>query len=781
MTTLDEAVAQMRANGMPPFPDGLPRVNTPGIVRYGPKKRAWYRLHELQGRNGRSYVAGAYGMWGSLDPTKVESDWSGMDEAERLRLQKQQEALEQREREKRERLAKAAALRARAQYRHALDRAPSAYLERKGVSADPRLKFLEDGTVLVPAVRYDEQPARMVALQKIAADGQKRFNRGAALSGAACRLGPPPTAEGPILIAEGVATGLSIRQALGEGAPPLYAAFSANNLEPVARVVRGLYPNARLVICADDDWRTVCERHKAEGVSEAVPLDADRPSWCRCNPGRTYAAQAAERLEGVEVVVPQFPPDHAREPKHTDFNDLHQVIGLEPLAEQLRGSIFRAEASPAPTKGAGGKKKPKDPDRGRFKRALEEWTFIYGTNTVYVAPIERIVTVANLRLAEGKGFVDWWLDSEERRTVLERDVVFEPAGCQAHQLNLYRGMPHKPDGSKACARVLELLQFLCGEEGQDQAPLTDWVLRWCALPLQRPGAKMRTAIVMHGADEGTGKNLFWSAIRDLYGPMGGIVTQSELESQFNGWASQKLFLVANEVVSRLELRHQTGRLKNLITEPEISINEKMLPLRTEGNHINFVFLSNETQPMILGHHDRRYCVIHTPSAKPREFYRAIAAELAAGGALGLYAYLLGLSLDGFDEFTPPPFTEAKAALIELGMNSALQFATQWLDGALDHPVGCASSGDLYQAYRRWCARNGERLPLTLTRFSGELRGFRGLQRVVKRVLSGPAQTVRQATVFLIQPPTGHLDDAAVRAQVSEFADSLRAAGPEGDA
>ena len=30
-----------------------------------------------------------------------------------------------------------------------------------------------------------------------------------------------------------------------------------------------------------------------------------------------------------------------------------------------------------------------------------------------------------------------------------------------------------------------------------------WVLRWLAYPLQHPGAKMRTAMVVHG-DEGSG-------------------------------------------------------------------------------------------------------------------------------------------------------------------------------------------------------------------------------------------------------------------------------------
>ena len=38
-----------------------------------------------------------------------------------------------------------------------------------------------------------------------------------------------------------------------------------------------------------------------------------------------------------------------------------------------------------------------------------------------------------------------------------------------------------------------------------------WVLKWLAYPIQHPGAKMRTALVLHGP-QGTGKNMFFEAI-----------------------------------------------------------------------------------------------------------------------------------------------------------------------------------------------------------------------------------------------------------------------------
>jgi putative DNA primase/helicase len=247
------------------------------------------------------------------------------------------------------------------------------------------------------------------------------------------------------------------------------------------------------------------------------------------------------------------------------------------------------------------------------------------------------------------------------------------------------------------------------------------VLKWIAYPLQHPGAKMQTAIVMHG-EEGAGKNLFWEVVRTIYGPYGSVITQNELESQFNTWATRKLFMIANEVVSRSELREHKGRLKNYITEKELQINEKLLPLRTEENHMNFVFLSNETQPLALDRTDRRYLVLWTPPAKPPDFYAKVGAELdAGGGAAALYAYLMALDLADFSPHAKPIMTQAKRNLIEISKISAELFFDEWSAGQLRVPFLPAKAHDLYRAFLKWCGINGEKHPPSQTKFGAYMR------------------------------------------------------------
>ena len=851
----------MRAAGMPDFPPGHPRVNTDRIVRYGGRsKKAWYRLWEHASKSGRFYLTGAYGIWGELPATRIETDWSGIDAAERERLQRAQAKQEADEQQKRLQRARFAANRARQQWDAARAAPPegvATYLDTKGVAHEKGLRYQHDGTLLVPMLRYDVTeaqeadpdyvgPRRLVGLQKIAPDGTKRFNKGAAVEAAACRLGKVPRAGEPILIAESIGTGLTLRLAI-EQRHPVFCLFSAHQLAAGAKILRALYPKSPFVICADDDAYLVAGMNRwleelygitrrvsppvvewaLEGRGGVIKVSADLTededgvpalvgairvgdqvtTFHRTNAGRTYAHQAARAAGNAVVIVPDFGERRVRAdpeaPKRTDFNDLHQSEGLERVRAQVRGELERLELSAQvrrlvdeqigrarrdkrpradPGAGAGGDRASPGEPAFDWKGFFERYTLIYPTDTLWDATLREIVKLHPVKIAFGDRLIEFWLRSPERRMVNLDQLVFEPGqATPAGTINLYRGLAREPSTRGRCEQLVELLAYLCGEQGQDQAPVTEWVLKWLARPLQKVGAKMQTAIVMHGP-EGTGKNLFFGAVREIYGEYGTLITQTELEDRFNGWLSRRLFLIANEVISRQELRHHVGRLKNMVTETVMPIREMWSPIRYESNHANIVFLTNELQALQLGPGDRRYMVIRTPAAMPKEFYDAVVAEIAAGGVEALYAHLLELELGTFDEHTKPLLTAAKADLIEIGLSSTQFFQQQLYDGLLwPLPYGPCESQDLYQAYQVFCARTGERNPARLNRFSHEFMSMNGVSRLVMDVgqplLTASEQRRRQATVFVMGelPPDVRGDEHARRAFIRQKAAEFKGA------
>lgn len=220
-------------------------------------------------------------------------------------------AREQAERAQREASAARAALRGGVLWRAARTEGDSAYLARKGVEAES-VRFLEGGALLVPMVRYDRpRESALAGVQVINADGSKRFTTGTAKTGAACRLGMVVVGQ-PVLLCEGLATGLTIRAATNRRFP-VYVAFDAGNLMPVAEILRSLHPCSPLLVCADDDWQT------------------------KGNPGITKARAITKAVPFAHLIYPVFPA--ARGARDSDFNDLQALVGLAPVSRQFSAPL----------------------------------------------------------------------------------------------------------------------------------------------------------------------------------------------------------------------------------------------------------------------------------------------------------------------------------------------------------------------------------------------------------------------------------------------------------
>ena len=148
------------------------------------------------------------------------------------------------------------------------------YLERKGLSAVGTQALRIWGDALVVPVLWK---GRILSLQSITPDGEKRFWPGAPVKGGALVLDRPRAAL--TAVCEGLATGLAIFQSVRNAR--VIVAFDAGNLSPVVDTMR---PTGSVVICADDDHGTQARRG--------------------FNPGRQKATNAAE-LIGAGVAWPE--------------------------------------------------------------------------------------------------------------------------------------------------------------------------------------------------------------------------------------------------------------------------------------------------------------------------------------------------------------------------------------------------------------------------------------------------------------------------------------------
>lgn len=695
------------------------------VKREGHKQKGWYVLHEVPVDDSDVSAVGLVGAFGYFlggDSFKENISLSkkyNLDKSQLDAIKKRQlAAAKQAEAERKLGHEKASKEAARVWSKY-IDEGESDYLKRKGVGAYG-LKFAPsgNGTLAIPMKDID---GKVWGLQIIRGKDRGKklekeyFPTGLSKKGHFHLIGVINRSTKVVLIAEGYATAATLHEASGL---PVLVAFDAYNIGPVAEAVQKRYPKIRFLICADDDYLT-------EG-----------------NPGVKSAQTAALAVNGA-FIKPLFPTDRAGK-KLTDFNDLANFDNCsnQTVADQIEdatltlGWVSDSNASVASGainyQGDGEKLKPLlDVDEAVYRYSL-----IYGGGgTMFDHQESMLVPKSDvLDICEDHVWRSWKVNPE-RSVVRLSEVGFDPTERDKNiRCNLWGGWPTVPKPGQ-CDLLLDLLRRLCsGEEKNNSDEVYQWVLKWLAYPIQHHGAKMRTSLIFHGP-QGVGKNLFFESYGAIFGKYFRVIGQSEVDDKFNDWASGKLCMLADEVVARQELFHIKNKIKALITGETIRINPKNVAAHDERNHVNIIFCSNETQPLVLENDDRRFMVIWTPEKMGANVYADIAEEARTGGVEALHHYLLNLDMGEFNEHSKPPMTRAKQDLIDINLDSVQRFIVDWLNGDLGLPVLPCASSDCYRAYLNWCKKNGVTRPRELSQFAGNVAKMTGWAKERKRVYS----------------------------------------------
>lgn len=744
----DDVLNQLRAAGLEVESIEVGRLRRCRVTD-DREKRGWYALHEMRLDSGATVLVGAFGVWRGNDKgaQKVQLRKVDLTREQKDAIKARIAADKKREQARREREAERAAARARAMWARLSEAGSCEYLTRKHI-AGHGVRYTARGNMAIPLLDAAGQIHGLQIIYGNPEDKQRKqrdkdfWPHGMNPVGRFFLLGLPTWI---VLVAEGYATAATLHEITGL---PVAVAFNAGNLAPVARALRKRYRALRILVCADDDFATPgnpgCTSAAAAalevGGAWLAPAFAEDPLRAEVAAQLDFAAEPAAFRQQRAALL------NGRQ-KLTDFNDLaHWPQGGPHLVKaQLDAKLAELGWAPGTAR-----RPPTDAGGGAASRAalrailttdelIERFAIVYGHGgTAFDHREHQLVALSDVRDAcTHKETHRRWMEYPDKQIVRIDEVGFDPAGQDAQiRCNLWGGWPTMPRPG-ACERLLELLEYLCSQEDKPRE-VYQWLLRWVAYPIQNPGAKMKTALVLHGP-QGVGKNLFFESVMAIYGQYGRIVGQDAIEDKFNAdWVSKKLFLIADEVVARQELFHTKNRLKGLITSDWIRINPKNIAGYYERNHANIVFLSNETQPLVLERDDRRYAVIWTPPQLSQTFIDETVAELKAGGIAALHHHLLHeVNLDDFGPHTRPPPTRSKTDLIELSMDSTERFAIDWLAEKIEHiPKLPCKSQDLYAFYREWCGRAGYSRYAPEAKFLAEIEKRGGIRKGQARYLNG---------------------------------------------
>jgi len=267
----------------------------------------------------------------------------------------------------------------------------------------------------------------------------------------------------------------------------------------------------------------------------------------------------------------------------------------------------------------------------------------------------------------------YWLDHYRKKKTYSGTVFVPGIAAERtsdNRLNLWRGFAVKPEphGWDCLSELIR--ETIC----RDEKTSYDYIIKWMARAVQKPGEVGGTAIVMKGF-KGAGKGTFARSFVNLFGSHGMHVTSPEaIIGRFNGHLRDVVVVFADEAFWAGD-KEGESRLKSIITEPTIAFESKGRDVVSGQNCIHLIVASNSEWIIPAGlYSERRFAVFECAEQKRKsEFWDKLKQQMKNGGMSGMLYDLLHIDIEDFNVFNIP----TTSALVDQKLRT-MNMEEQWL-------------------------------------------------------------------------------------------------------
>ncbi len=267
----------------------------------------------------------------------------------------------------------------------------------------------------------------------------------------------------------------------------------------------------------------------------------------------------------------------------------------------------------------------------------------------------------------------------------KKEVILTNGSSSSINLHIPTDIKSEPGDPKPFIDFMEYM-FPIDEE-------RNGVLKWVATLIAKPHVRMEYGMLLVSEATGIGKTTLGSAILAPLVEKSNVGWPREndiVDNAFNDWVANKRLVIVNEIYSGHSWKAYHS-LKSLITDTEITVNQKFQKPYVVDNWCHIFACSNSMRALKMEEDDRRWFYPQiTETRWKKEQFVTFRDWLGAGG-LGI----IKMWAEGFGQYVSPgeraPMTERKKEMIEGSRSEAQTEAVALAEAllALERPAGLA--------------------------------------------------------------------------------------------
>ena len=311
-------------------------------------------------------------------------------------------------------------------------------------------------------------------------------------------------------------------------------------------------------------------------------------------------------------------------------------------------------------------------------------------------------------------FINKWIGfTHNIRRKDDVDIYPNSTDCPENIFNLWRPFAMELLTEPYTHKQIELnfilnhIKILCNNDEN----VYDYFIKWIAQMIQYPHIKTIMPTFISG--EGSGKGTLFKLFEKMLGYEKVFETTNpsrDVWGDFNG-LMYNCFLVNLNELSKKDTIEAEGKIKGLITDNILPINQKNIQQFKIKSYHRFITTTNKEEPLNSAEGDRRNLIIRSSDEKKGDYiyFETMYKYLEDIDVIRTcYAYFKGI--EGMDKFKdiPIPLTEYQTNLKELSKSPIEQWLESFTREHMNDSKECIEllGTEIYELFKHWCNENG---------------------------------------------------------------------------